>query len=92
MKSTRRFYKIRMTAVVLMLTTILWRSESLAQQKPENLLKATANFQANEAIAPDATIEISLNRALQSSEKIAVTIEQMDVSGLFSRTEKSLRL
>lgn len=76
-----------MTVLILLLTTILWRSESLAQQKPENLLKATANFQADEAIAPDAAIEISLNRALQSSEKIAVTIGQMDVSGLFTQTE-----
>ncbi|MCY7345646.1 MAG: hypothetical protein LH614_05430 [Pyrinomonadaceae bacterium] len=87
MKSTRKFYKIRITAVMLILTAFFgWRTNSFAQ-KSEELLKATANFQTDEAIAPDAAIEISLSRALQSSEKIAVTIGQMDVSGLFSRME-----
>lgn len=87
MKSPRKFNRVRIAAVVLMLTAVFgWRTDSFAQ-KSEETPTATASFKVGEAIAPDAAIEISLNRALRSNEKLAVTIEQTDVSGLFSQNE-----
>lgn len=56
-------------------------------QTTEQTLSATANFKAEEAVAPDTAIEISLNRALATGEKIAITIGETDLTGLFTQTE-----
>lgn len=73
--------------LILLLTAIfVWQEKSSAQTSQQNL-SATANFKAEEAIAPETAIEITLNRKLQTTEKIAVTIEQTDVTSLFSNTE-----
>lgn len=53
----------------------------------QETLTATANFKADEAITPETSIEISLNRALLAGEKIAVTISETDLTSLFTQTE-----
>ena len=78
--------KLSCLLILLLITIFVWQKKSLAQTSEQNL-SATANFKANEGIAPETTIEITLNRKLQTTEKIAVTIEQTDVTSLFSNTE-----
>ena len=87
MKNARKFNKIRILALMLLTAVILTgRGGSLA--KAENDLTAAAtNFKAEEAVSPKTAIEISLSRDLQTGEKIALTINETDVSSLFSRTE-----
>ncbi len=73
--------------LILLLTAIfVWQEKSSAQTSDQTL-SATANFKADKAITPETAIEITLNRKLQTTEKIAVTIEQTDVTSLFSNTE-----
>lgn len=88
MKKARRFYNIYILALILLTATFFgWQNDSFAQETSEETLKATADFQTDKPISPDTAIAISLNRALRTREKVAVTIEQTDVSGLFSQTE-----
>ena len=88
MKNLLRFNKINIAVGLLVLAAVFVRqNDSFAQETPEETLKATADFPIDEPISPDTAITISLNRALRTNEKIAVTIEQTDVSGLFSQTE-----
>jgi hypothetical protein len=87
MKKARKFYNIRILALILLTATLFgWQNNSFAQTTEETL-KAAANFKADEPVSPETPIEISLNRKLRTGEKIAVTIEQTDVTGLFSETE-----
>jgi len=62
-------------------------AQTVESPKTEQTLTATANFKAEEAITPDTAIEISLDRALKTGEKIAITIGETDLTGLFTRTE-----
>jgi hypothetical protein len=77
--------KIRFLVLWLIIAaSLVWQGKTSAQQQNPTI---TVNFKTDVAITPDTAIEISLSRALSASEKIAVTIEQTDVSGLFSQTE-----
>lgn len=78
--------KIFLVSALLFAAIFGWQNHSHAQTSEETL-KATASFKSDESVAPDTAIEISLNRNLSAGEKIAVTIEQTDVSGLFRQTE-----
>jgi len=78
--------KLSCLLILLLITIFVWQEKSSAQTSEQNL-SATANFKADEAITPDTAIEITLNRTLQTTETIAVTIEQTDVTSLFSNTE-----
>ncbi len=90
MKNARKFNKTRLSVVLVMLLALVsWQQHSQAQTSDESLT-ATANFNSEKAIVPETAIEISLNRKLNPSEKIAVTLEQTDISGLFSQTENRL--
>jgi hypothetical protein len=90
MESTGKLSGVQILTAILILTMVLGLRADLLAQKTEESLKATANFKEDEPVAPDAAIEIALSRILQANEKVAVTIEQMDVSGLFSRSENKL--
>src|ERR1043165_4268786 len=79
--------KLLLVSALLFAAAFIWRSASHAQTTGEALTAAAANFKSGEAVAPNTAIEISLSRALQAGEKIAFTIEQTDVSGLFGQTE-----
>ncbi len=78
--------KLLCLLILLLITIFVWQEKSSAQTSEQNL-SATANFKADEAIAPETAIEVTLNRKLQTTEKIAVTIEQTDLTSLFSNTE-----
>ncbi len=78
--------KLLLVSALLFAAAFIWRSASYAQTSDE-ALTAAANFKSGEAVAPNTAIEISLNRTLRTGEKIAFTIEQTDVSGLFGQTE-----
>ncbi len=78
--------KLSLALILLLITISVWQKKSSAQTSEQNL-SATANFKADAAVAPDTPIEISFNRKLQTTEKIAVTIEQTDLTSLFSNTE-----
>lgn len=56
-------------------------------QQTEQTATATANFKAETAITPDTPIEISLNRALATGERVAVIIGETDLTSLFANTE-----
>ncbi len=87
MKKARRLHKIYILALISTAVFFNRQTISFAQETTKETLKATADFQTDKAVSPDAAIAINLNRALRASEKIAVTIEQIDVSGLFTQTE-----
>jgi hypothetical protein len=88
MKSIRKFNKIRLTALLLLATVFFgWRHDSSAQVTPEKDLTATADFKDGEAVAPETAITVTLSRALRTGEKIALTLEQTDLSNLFEQTE-----
>jgi hypothetical protein len=90
MKSIGTFKKIRLiTAVLITAAALIWQSGSFAQ-KADEALKVTASFNADKAVSPDTAIEIGLSRALLANERIAITIEQTDVTGLFSQMENRL--
>ena len=48
---------------------------------------ATVNFKAETPITPDTPIEILLNRALATGERVAVIIGETDLTSLFANTE-----
>jgi hypothetical protein len=90
MESTQTFSGIRILSAILILTMVLGSRAELVAQKADEALKATASFKADKPVAPDTAIEIGLSRPLQPNEKVAVTIGQTDVSGLFSHSEDKL--
>lgn len=84
MKNAR---KIKSFMVLLLLTISFVPQKKSFAQIPGNDLTAAANFKAEEFISPETAIEITFSRALRTSEKIGLTIEQTDVSNLFSQIE-----
>lgn len=84
------FQNIFIAAGLLAIVFLAGPQISLAQGKPEPAISVTANFKAEEAITPKTAIEITFNRALPTGEKIAVTIGETDVTGLFTPTENRL--
>ena len=60
--------KLSLALILLLITISVWQKKSSAQTAEQNL-SATANFKADEAIAPATAIEITLNRKLQTTEK-----------------------
>lgn len=87
MKNARRFYKICVSVMIFAAIIFNRQNALLAQETVEEKLKATANFQTDKLILPDAAIAFNLNRRLRENEKIAVTIAETDVSGLFVQAE-----
>ncbi len=75
--------------ILLLLVTFAERLSPAVWGENEELT-ATVNFKADESITPETAIEISLSRNLKSTEKIGVTIEKTDVTGLFTQTENRL--
>jgi hypothetical protein len=54
-------------------------------------LTISANFASKESVSPSERIELTLNRALESTEgTLAVFINQTDMTSLFTSTEKGL--
>ncbi len=80
---------IRNLIVILLMAAVLGQGFIFAQTD-DQALTATANFKAEEAVAVDAAIEINLNRALKPGERIAITIGETDLTGLFTRAENRL--
>lgn len=64
----------------------IWQKDSFAQTTGAEL-SANVNFKAEEKISPESALEITLSRNLNVSEKIAVTFDKTDVTGLFKQTE-----
>ena len=90
MKNARKFIKFRCLFMSLILMTIfVWQHVSQAQTL-ENKLTANANFDVEKPVTPETAIEITISRKLNSTEKIAVTLEQTDISGLFTQNENRL--
>lgn len=67
-----------------------WQTNSAAKTDEPNLT-VTPSFKADETLAPDSAIALSLSRALQIGETIGVLIEKTDVTALFSSQETTLR-
>lgn len=90
MKSIGRFKKARiLTAILIVATVLIWQSGSSAQTG-DGTLKVTASFTSENAVAPDTGIEIRLSRALLANERIAITIGQTDVTGIFRQVDSRL--
>lgn len=83
MKSIR---KILSLSLILMLLTLFSRQNISFAQTPDETLNVTVNFKADEAIFTTTAIEFSLNQSLKPTEKLAVTIQETDVSNLFVQT------
>lgn len=90
MESIEKNTGLRILAAFLILAIVLGPRMDVVAQEAEKPLNVTANFKAEEPVPPDTAIEISLSRALRIDEKVAVTIGQMDVSGLFNQSENKL--
>lgn len=84
MKNVRH---VKIFILFLLISLVAFRQENSFAQTNENALQATANFKAEAAVEPQTAIEITLNRILQSTEKIAFSIEKTDVTKLFAQTE-----
>lgn len=88
MKNAQRLNNIRLLALIFLSAVILTaRGTSLSQTPGTDLIAGAVNFHSEAAVSPETAIEVSLNRELRPSEKIAFTIERMDVSSLFNQTE-----
>src|SRR5260221_761309 len=82
--------KIRLIALTLIAVSALgWRTPSHASEIDGNLT-AIANFKAEDTIALDTPIEITLSRPLRPGEKVGVLIDQTDLSGLFITKDSRL--
>ncbi len=75
------------TIIAVLLAVAVFGQGLTFSQADDQTLTAAGSFKADEAVAPDAAIEISLNRALRPNEKIAITIGQTDLTGLFKASE-----
>ena len=73
--------------IALLLTVATFGQGLIFARTDEQILSAAANFKADKAVTPETAIEISLNRALKTAEKIAITIGETDLTGLFTQTE-----
>jgi hypothetical protein len=87
----KRVRQIKLLLLFVLLTAALFRHEiSLAQTNGTDLKAEAANFSSDAAVGSDAAIEIAFSRAPLTNEKIAVIIDQTDVSSLFTQTENRL--
>src|SRR5262245_17933447 len=74
-----------------LLWALIYLTAASAAQEPTELV-VQASFNTQTPIAPDAQIELRLNRPLALSEgKLAVLLGQTDLTALFSATENLLR-
>ncbi|HKE55398.1 MAG TPA: hypothetical protein VKB46_01810 [Pyrinomonadaceae bacterium] len=85
---------IAMLSLSAMLAPLNWRfvaAERIASAAPEDLTVA-ASFSERRPVTPEESIELRLNRPLAPPEKrIAVFLDQTDLSSLFSPDHLSLR-
>lgn len=75
---------IAITALLVIATFDIHLRAQTADQK----LEATGNFSAETPVATDSSIQISLNRKLSATEKIAIAIGQIDITALFGRADE----
>ncbi len=75
------------TLLILLLLIIFAGQQNLFAQGGNGDLTATVIFKADEPLTPKTAIEISFNRELDQTEKVGITIEKTDVTGLFIKTE-----
>lgn len=83
----KRTSKNLISVLTLLLLTFFAEHFSSTAQGANEELTATVSFKADEEIAPETAIEIIFSRKLNQTEKIGVTIEKTDVTGLFTQTE-----
>jgi hypothetical protein len=85
-KGMKKNAPVKIFITMLLIVAIIGQSFIYAQTARQDLT-VTANFKAEEAVAPDAAIEIVFSRTLSPAEKIAVTIDETDLSGLFAPSD-----
>ena len=75
-----------------LLDGVLAQETQSASEKSVATLTVTASFADKKQVAPDEQIELRLNRAPGKSEgRVAVVINQTDISNLFTSIETTLR-
>ncbi|HKS43239.1 MAG TPA: cell envelope integrity protein TolA [Blastocatellia bacterium] len=75
-----------------LLDGVLAQETQNAGEKSVATITVTASFADKKQVAPDEQIELRLNRAPNSSEgRVAVVINQTDISNLFTLLETTLR-
>ncbi len=77
---------IKILLAILLMISNFGQGILFAQEAAETLM-VTANFKADQTISPETAIEINLNRGLKTSEKIAITIGETDLTSIFTQTE-----
>ena len=85
----KNIFKKILVVPVLLIAIISAESKIFLAQIAEQTLSVTANFKKDEAITPETAIKLILNRPLQPTEKVAVTIGETDFTSLFTKTDKS---